>query len=619
MMANSNPLKKHEKKWIRPLPERLINKIAAGEVIERPAAVLKELVENSLDAGATRIDIAVEKSGLKSISIVDDGCGVEADQIEIAFSRHATSKIRDFNDLEALLSFGFRGEALPSIGSVSKTRMVSRTVEADDGRELIIEGGVLQSVKPVAAPIGTKMEVNDLFFNTPARRKFLKSEITEARHLTRTATAMALAVPGVRFSYTLNGRRLFLLGENADKMQSRVGQLLFGKENTPLLKLQYESDKLSISGYLSFPDNCRRNRSGLYLYINRRYIFSPTLLHAITAGYGELLPGGYFPVGALFLNIDPQRVDVNVHPTKAEVRLVEERQIHDLLYQVIKKSLRGSMGLPSASSGVQIKRAEDNYTAAEAIRRLKNFIPEHKINKTPDMMEKLYGTDKLNKPEEPSVPYNQETVSGLKDIDVVADSTVAIKSGSETIRYLGQLSRLYLIFVSGDELLIIDQHTAHERVLYEENLKAIESGKSISQNLLFPINIELTPERFAVYEEAAEILKSAGIISQPFGATTVMLSAVSASLTKKSPEKIFEEILSDVENLHKGGEELTKAVAQSIACRAAIMAGDVITAEEATGLYKRLMTVDNKHCCPHGRPVTLKLSKDELDKKFGRK
>lgn len=618
-MANDNQLKKHEKKWIRPLPERLINKIAAGEVIERPAAVLKELVENSLDAGATRIDIAVEKSGLKSITVVDDGCGIEADQIEIAFSRHATSKIRDFNDLEALLSFGFRGEALPSIGSVSKTRMVSRTIEADDGRELIIEGGVLQSVKPVAAPIGTKMEVNDLFFNTPARRKFLKSEITEARHLTRTATAMALAVPGVRFGYTLNGRRLFLLGENADIMQSRVGQLLFGKENTPLLKLQYESDKLSISGYLSFPDNCRRNRSGLYLYINRRYIFSPTLLHAITAGYGELLPGGYFPVGALFLNIDPQRVDVNVHPTKAEVRLVEERQIHDLLYQVIKKSLRGSMGLPSASSGVQIKRAEDNYTAAEAIRRLKNFIPDNSINKTPDMMEKLYGTGKLNKPEERSVSYNQEAISGLKDIDVVADSKVEIKSGSETIRYLGQLSRLYLIFVSGDELLIIDQHTAHERVLYEENLKAIESGKSISQNLLFPINIELTPERFAVYEEAAEILKSAGIISQPFGTTTVMLSAVSASLTKKSPEKIFEEILSDVENLHKGGEELTKAVAQSIACRAAIMAGDVITAEEATGLYKRLMTVDNKHCCPHGRPVTLKLSKDELDKKFGRK
>ena len=616
MKANN---KLFEKKWIRPLPERLINKIAAGEVIERPAAVLKELVENSLDAGASRIDIAIEKSGLKSIAVVDDGCGIEADQIEIAFSRHATSKIRDFNDLEALLSFGFRGEALPSIGSVSKTRMVSKTAEADDGRELIIEGGVLQSVKPVAAPVGTKIEVDDLFYNTPARRKFLKTETTEARHLARTATAMALSVPGIRFSYTLNGRRLFLLSKNVDEMQSRVAELLFGKENTPLLEAKYDSDKLKFSGYLSFPDNCRRNRSGLYLYINRRYIFSPTLLHAIMAGYGELLPGGHFPVGAIFLNIDPVRVDVNVHPTKAEVRLSEERQIHDLLYQVIKKSLRSSMGLPSASAALQIKTAEDNYTAAEAIRRLKNFMPDKSANKSPDLMEKLYGEQKAQASGGAPMSDNQETGKSLTDINVLSEKAVETKTDFGAIRYLGQLGRLYLVFISGDELLIVDQHTAHERVLYEEHLKAIESGKTISQNLLFPINIELTPERFAVYEEASDVLKSAGIISQPFGATTVMLSAVSASLTKKSPEKVFEEILTDIENLHKGGEELTKAVAQSIACRAAIMAGDVISEEEAITLYKRLSTVDNKHCCPHGRPVTLKLSKHELDKKFGRK
>ena len=214
---------------------------------------------------------------------------------------------------------------------------------------------------------------------------------------------------------------------------------------------------------------------------------------------------------------------------------------------------------------------------------------------------------------------NQETGKSLTDINVLSEKAVETKTDFGAIRYLGQLGRLYLVFISGDELLIVDQHTAHERVLYEEHLKAIESGKTISQNLLFPINIELTPERFAVYEEASDVLKSAGIISQPFGATTVMLSAVSASLTKKSPEKVFEEILTDIENLHKGGEELTKAVAQSIACRAAIMAGDVISEEEAITLYKRLSTVDNKHCCPHGRPVTLKLSKHELDKKFGRK
>ena len=257
-------LKKSERRWIRPLPERLINKIAAGEVIERPSAVLKELVENSLDAGASRIDINIEKSGLKLISVIDDGCGIDPDQIEIAFARHATSKIKDFNDLEALLSYGFRGEALPSIGSVSKTKMISRTAEAEAGREIIIEGGVVQSVKPTASPKGTKIEVSDLFFNTPARRKFLKTETTEARHLTRTATAMALGASATAFSYTINGRRLFVLNKNEANQKERVSSLLFGDYKTPLFGIEYKSDLLEIGGFLSYPDNCRRNRYGLY-------------------------------------------------------------------------------------------------------------------------------------------------------------------------------------------------------------------------------------------------------------------------------------------------------------------------------------------------------------------
>jgi len=615
MMANNGSI---EKRWIRPLPERLINKIAAGEVIERPAAVLKELVENSLDAGASRVDIVIEKSGIKSISIIDDGCGIEADQIEIAFSRHATSKIRNFDDLEALLSFGFRGEALPSIGSVSKTRMVSRTADAESGREIIIEGGVIQSVKPVASPIGTRVEVEDLFYNTPARRKFLKTESTEARHLTRTATAMALSVPDVRFSYTINGRRLFLLGKDTDNLRLRVAELLFGKENTPLLELQHSADRLKVLGYLSYPDNCRRNRNGIYLYINKRYIFSPTMIHAITAGYAELLPSGNFPVGALFLEIDPKQVDVNVHPTKAEVRLSEEKEIHDLLYHIVKRSLRSAMGIPSASNSARIEIVSYDNSADGAVGRLKPFIPRESSGAASDLLEKLYGAPKqgIGMFDTDTDKISEET--GVK-IDSLQEPAEASIPGNRIIRYLGQLSRLYLLFIDEESLLIVDQHAAHERILYEDNLRAIESGGAISQNLLFPINIDLSAERFAIYEEASEILKSAGIISEPFGATTVMLSAVSASLTRKSPEKIFDEILGDVENLHRGGEDLKKAVAQSIACRAAIMAGDRLTEDEALGLFKRLERVNNRHCCPHGRPTILKLSKGELDKKFGRK
>ncbi len=277
----SNNLITNKKRWIRPLPERLINKIAAGEVIDRPANVLKELVENSLDADATRIGIIIEKSGTKRITIIDNGCGIETDQVEIAFSRHATSKIGDFRDLDNLLSYGFRGEALPSIGSISKTTLTTKTREAETGTEIIIEGGVVQSLKPVSSPVGTKIEVENLFFNTPARRKFLKSEATEAQHLTRNATALAIAAEGVGFSYTINGRKLFTLTDSDSSVKMRVADLLISGDADQLLEVRTEVSGLKAEAFLSYPLYCRRNQQGLYLFINRRYIKSQALVHGV--------------------------------------------------------------------------------------------------------------------------------------------------------------------------------------------------------------------------------------------------------------------------------------------------------------------------------------------------
>ncbi len=602
---------------IRPLPERLVNKIAAGEVIERPAAVLKELVENSIDAESTQIDIVVEKSGTKLISVTDNGGGIEPEQVEIAFSRHATSKISDFADLDQLRSYGFRGEALPSIASISRTIMITKTAMAEGGMKLIIEGGVVQSLKPVSAPNGTKVEVENLFFNTPARRKFLKAETTEARHLTRNAIALALGAANVRFSYSLNGRKVFALDESHSDEKIRTGHILFGDRNFDLYEIISASDSLKIRGFLSQTQDCRQNQYGLYLFINGRYIKSQTLVHAITSGYGELLPRGHYPAGTVFLEIDPLKVDVNVHPTKAEVRLSDEKLIHDLLYQAAKKGTRGAGQFSSAGL---LNKNDD----APAVSSHGNFSPRH--YEKPGINEASKITQSELKEIYDWRPTGTIESNRINDIDskksVIPDSIIEHSRSSKKnsdVNFLGQFGELYLIFNSGNEVIIIDQHTAHERVLFEETLKIIGSGNGVAQSLLFPINIELTVERSALFDEAAEILKSIGFEVEPFGSGNILLSAVPSILAKKSPEKIFLGILDDIELLHRTEDDLIKRIAQSIACRAAVMAGDKIGSQEATALFYRLMQCENGQSCPHGRPTVLKISKDELNARFGRK
>ncbi len=595
-------------RWIRPLPERLVNKIAAGEVIERPSAVLKELVENAIDAGSTQIDIVIEKSGTKSIIVVDNGCGISSEQVEIAFARHATSKISDFDDLENLLTFGFRGEALPSIGSVSKTRMVTKSKEEETGTEIIIEGGVLQSVKPVSAPNGTRIEVTDLFFNTPARRKFLKAESTEARHLNRNSVAMALGAFGVGMSYQINGRKMYQVNAGED-MHARIANLLMHGDKENLFEIASESAIMNVSGFLSFPEKIRQNKNGLFFFVNGRYISSMTILHAVTSGYREMLPRGRYPIGAVFMNVDPLKVDVNVHPTKAEVRLSEERAMHDMLYQTVKRSLRESGRIASFGVTGTASAPSDlpQMTAGEAIERLRDKGPKIEYEKIQTDMTALY--EPMQKTESVEIgpsPSRTETVS---EADVNIANPI----------YLGQLANLYLIFKVYDQILIIDQHTAHERVLFEENLKSMSEGRAISQNLLFPINIELPADQYALFEEAKAVLTEVGFTVEPFGGSTVIINAVPISLSKKSPEKIFSEILADVEELKLTGYDLKKAVAQSMACRSAVMAGDRLTEEEAVGLVKRLNGCSNKYSCPHGRPTILKIDKNELDVRFGRK
>jgi len=622
---------------IRPLPERLINKIAAGEVVERPSAVVKELVENAIDAGSTRIEIIIEKSGSRLIKIVDNGWGIPSDQIEIAFSRHATSKITGFSDLDNITSYGFRGEALPSIASVSRTRMVSRTADAEVGTEIIYEGGVLQSRKPAAAPVGTTIEVENLFFNTPARRKFLKTETTEARYLSRIAMALAIGRCDIAFSFSMNGRTVFSLP--VSDLGSRVSGLLgFGKG---MVKVSGDLGPVSIAGYIGKPDQAQSNRWGHFLFINGRYIQSVTLSHALGAGYGELLPKGLYPIGALLLTVNPAEIDVNVHPAKTEVRLSQEREIHDAIVSCIKDGLRHDGIIPVFKTG-------DKEPDARAANRLAIADPETPFRQraipgigtrgfvNPEQMRELYSLPDRSIPGsagESSAIVRVDTSTGeilggspIPPVNRTADqpatdvreSSPPVSISAENIRLVGRFSDLYLVMQAGDDLYIVDQHTAHERVLFEETVRQIEKHQMVGQHLLLPVQVELDPEQFAVFAEAGQLLTEAGFGVAEFGGRTVRIESVPMLLSGKSPERVFRKVIDDISSLKKTGYDLRKAMAQSIACRAAVMAGDRLNDREAVGLLEQLLKCENRYSCPHGRPTFVRISRVDLDRQFGR-
>lgn len=583
---------------IKILSEELINKIAAGEVVERPASVVKELVENSVDAEATQIEIEIKEGGKKLMRVVDNGRGMDSADAKLAFSRHATSKISSAEDLFNISSLGFRGEALPSIASVSKVEMITKTKDSANGTKLLIDSGEIKEAKDTPANIGTIVSVYDLFYNTPARRKFLKSEVTENRHIIDLVTNFALAYPSVSFKLKIENREVLNLNSTATLSQ-RVREVV-GKETfLKMPEIKKEPNEVQVGGFLGKPEVTKASRGEIRFFVNGRIISNRSLLHAVQLGYGELLPKGKYPMVFLFLEVTPHLVDVNVHPQKLEIRFANERQVHDLVYLAIKKTLSSTMVMP----------------VYEAVGE-KTLLPTMGGERPGLVRESLENYISKSR----SVETQQKTI--LKEIfDRKFEPKIVPTEKTEDyygITNFWQLANTYILAAVKESLIVMDQHTAHERILYEEATKNLTSKKPAVQQLLFPQSLELTPLEFSFFDENLAVWEELGFEVKPLGGKTVVVSGVPSGIRNKNSGNFFKEILTDLSANFKPGNDRIKAITSTFACKAAVKAGDKLTTEEMNSLFDRLFATENPYICPHGRPTLIRIPLEEINHKFGR-
>jgi len=609
-------------KKIEILPEELVKKIAAGEVVERPASVVKELVENSIDAEAKNIRVEIKKGGMKFIRVTDDGVGMGEEDAVLAFQRHATSKIRKVDDLFRIATLGFRGEALPSIASVSLLDMLTRTRDDPGGTRLKLEGGIIKEKKPVGAPPGTSVVVREIFYNVPARRKFLKTILTETRHIIDLLTRFAIAYPEISFSLKSEQRELFNFPGSGD-LKRRLEDVFGRNQIERTVRIPPGDEKPAITGFLGKPEIARSNRAELYLFVNRRPIVSRSLYHAVQAGFGELLPRGKYPFAIIFIQIDPQLVDVNVHPTKSEIRFADERGVHDLVCAKIKDSLVSPQIIPDFGRVEEKKIPTQSGVSTEEMTFSQSQFPS------------LQGSQpagsSVSKPAKP--PGEKPPQKSLFEEDLKRQEQRWVEGGARgeeeaptagekslepgTVNFW-QFADTYILSQVKGNLMVLDQHAAHERILYEEALRNLTEREASSQQVLFPAVSELAPKEFQVLEEHRELIQKLGFEIKHFGGRTVLVTAIPAQVRNKSGEVFLREILAQLEEEEKVEKNRVKAVAKSFACHGAVKAGERLTPEEMQALVRQLFATREPYSCPHGRPTVIKLSLEELNKKFGR-
>lgn len=611
---------------IQILAPDIANKIAAGEVVERPASIVKELVENAIDAGATEITIVLNKGGTELVQIVDNGAGIASDELPLAFQRHATSKIRTADDLGAIASLGFRGEALASIASVSRVEIKSVPQGESVGRHLQLDGGHIADDRPTGGPAGTSIAVKTLFFNTPARRKFLKADSTEYRHCLTTANRFALSYPDIHFILVHNGEVIWDVHPQSPK--ERVCAILGKRLHNLLVEVDDDAGAVQIHGFVGTQDTVRRHSGEQFLYLNGRFINDRSLNHAIVSGYGEILAHGGYPLYVLQLHIDPARVDVNVHPTKMQVKFADDRLIYAMLRGAVKNSLRSAdvipefstsaRGLPRHPAGTWQsdfpllgKKLEGFDPATEGKRRLQRddffTAPSHKT-----------GADQLHFQPRPAAQEEEDWLAARPETTEQPETPAETGQSFVNPAQLWQLHNKYLVSAVNSGLIVIDQHAAHERILYERALKLFEKSKPTPQKLLFPVMIELSADDYNALEEMLPFLAQIGFTIADFGPQTVVIEAVPSGLKIKNHERVLQEMIDDFKRGKRANLEVRDNVAKIFACHSSIRTGDALSTQEMHALLEQLFAAETPYFCPHGRPIFTKISLDELDRRFGR-
>lgn len=612
---------------IRVLADHVANQIAAGEVVERPASVAKELVENSIDAGAGRITIEIEAGGRRLLKVSDDGEGMVRDDAVLAFERHATSKIRVTEDLAAIGTLGFRGEALASIASVAKVELTTCTEDAKAATRVTIEGGRMRDVKDAAHPRGTTIAVRDLFFNIPARRKFLRAEATETYHLTNLVTHYALAHPEIAFTFVNNGREVVRAAPAKD-LRERAYQIFGAEFLDNLLEVNSGDAQLArVTGYVSAPRDRRTSRDSQYLFVNRRFVRDRMIGRALSEGYRSILPHGVYPAALLFIETPLEEVDVNVHPAKTEVRFRRQAAVADAVREAVRTALASASFVPPPEPP---RMPEPMMTATAAV---SSIAPQPRIEFTPPP-EPLAPPP----PRAPVEPSGEEIARDLEVMLQAATQSVSAaplpplnsaekiaravtpESLNANIRPLGQLEESFIIATDDEGLLLIDQHVAHERVLFDKYRALEAERRSESQQLLVPETFDLTPAQAAVFDELAPELEKYGFELMRLSGRTVAIKAVPADLPGSEARNMLFELLEtvDAEKKSSARETLRDEIAASLACHAAIKVNMPLAPEKMRWLIDRLLQTSSPTTCPHGRPVILRLGIRDILKSFHR-
>ncbi|HYJ92745.1 MAG TPA: DNA mismatch repair endonuclease MutL [Pyrinomonadaceae bacterium] len=649
------------------MPDTLANQIAAGEVVERPASVIKELVENSIDAGATRVQIDVELGGRRLMRVTDDGEGMHRDDAVLAFERHATSKIAVLDDLARIGTLGFRGEALPSIASVARVELKTKRADTDIATLVQIEGGRLVDVKDAARDTGTTVAVRDLFFNTPARRKFMRSEATENYHLTSIVTRYALAHPEIAFVLTNNGREILRVSRARD-LKERAYQTFGAQLFESLIPVNRGREFIAtVSGFISAPRERRTNRDSQYFFVNRRFVRDKTIANGLIEGYRSVLPHGVYPVAFLFVEMPLEEIDVNVHPAKTEIRFRRTEAVKDVIAEAVRNALASAGIRPeveivetvssfeSADRVAPQSHDEDAHESVQTLAQFTELSTESANDGISMIQEALFAstTPAIDENDGQISEVFEQTAAARQEIPTVvapsvkpvssaedSDSTTTspeqlppldsaaqfIRSAetnqitSNTIRPLGQLHESFIIAADDEGLLLIDQHVAHERILFDKYRRSEGERQIESQNLLLPETLDLSPAQLSAFALVEDELAVMGFSVMRLSGRTIAVKSIPTDLAPAETRNLMAEILDSIDAEKRGSAKATfrDDIAASLACRSAVKINMKLTPEKMQWLIDRLLLSSSPTTCPHGRPVILRLTMKDIERGFHR-